>query len=611
MRKPRKGCAGILGTVFNYRNLILCTYYRRQWAIDAIEEERNQRLSENFLTNLTSTNWFHEAILSQNNRDYDVVCPFYKLGCRVTCKRSDIEKHVKSCFFGFESNYNSNSEVLEEDYEVVCPNSVLGCQYIGGKRDLMEHLEVSCEYKGKTKQEEQEERHLMRQAVISYCEEERVRRLTEDKVDVHKNRSLQKSSTLPAQKSVSSTSGENAKQMNEMIEQDPVQQHSDNLNSDQQTLTLHLFMEKQMNHVVTGLHNETVQFWIHWQEQQKERRQREVRLVQDLQLCIRKLWNFATLEPFGSWAIGLPGSRSDIDLVVCFEDDIVLAKVPNSRNNLLKKLAKFLELHAKHLITINKVLLHTRVPLIKASTRLSLPLASSVGGIMEVIVELDISIDGPEHSGLATTSLCQSMLKVLPGLGPATTLIKEYLKYNGLCDSFTGGLASYGVFLLVALLFLRRYHANQLAISSILSDDIDDKDAQSLCPEKLGEGIAKQFSDEKNSLERAGDDNMQRRSRRGGLDKRFSSEFLFVDSSPSPPPRKDGDSSPISHEKSSYNCLYPPECSRSSSDHTPYSFINVKQQKEYGRRVAAKLLLNPVDYDDHVCVYISIDFLHI
>ena len=61
-------------------------------------------------------------------------------------------------------------------------------------------------------------------------------------------------------------------------------------------------------------------------------------------------------------------------------------------------------------------------------------------------ISLDISIDGPEHSGveisffvspfvvtpvslgLATTAVTETMLRELPGIGPVATLLKEYLK---------------------------------------------------------------------------------------------------------------------------------------------------------------------------------------
>lgn len=137
---------------------------RQLWAASAIERERNERMSTQFLANLTSTNWFNETI-STYTRDYDVVCPYYKLGCREVCRKTDIERHMKGCKFAIELATALNKEIVIANYEVVCPNSVLGCPYIGGKQALTKHLDESCEYKGKTRQEEHEERQLLKEFV--------------------------------------------------------------------------------------------------------------------------------------------------------------------------------------------------------------------------------------------------------------------------------------------------------------------------------------------------------------------------------------------------------------------------------------------------------------
>ena len=137
---------------------------RQKWAASAIERERNERVSEQFLANLTSTNWFNETI-STYLRDYDVVCPYYKLGCREVCRKTDIERHMKGCKYAIELASALNKELLVANYEVVCPNSVLGCQYIGHKQALAQHLDHSCEYKGMTRQQEHEARQLLKEFV--------------------------------------------------------------------------------------------------------------------------------------------------------------------------------------------------------------------------------------------------------------------------------------------------------------------------------------------------------------------------------------------------------------------------------------------------------------
>jgi hypothetical protein len=138
---------------------------RQKWAISAIEKERNERISTQFLTNLTATNWFNETISSFNLQNYDVVCPYYKLGCRFVCRKIDIQKHMKSCPFALEVPDRSE-KIIATDYEVVCPNCVLGCTFIGRRKKLHEHLTESCAYKGKSRQEENDERQLLKEIVI-------------------------------------------------------------------------------------------------------------------------------------------------------------------------------------------------------------------------------------------------------------------------------------------------------------------------------------------------------------------------------------------------------------------------------------------------------------
>ena len=137
---------------------------RQKWASSAIERERNERMSTQFLTDLTATNWFNEMITTYA-ADYDVVCPYYKLCCRAICRKTDIEKHMKECKFAVELATALNKEIVVRNYEVVCPNSVLGCPYIGEKQALAKHLDESCEYKGKTRQQENEERQMLKEFV--------------------------------------------------------------------------------------------------------------------------------------------------------------------------------------------------------------------------------------------------------------------------------------------------------------------------------------------------------------------------------------------------------------------------------------------------------------
>jgi hypothetical protein len=139
---------------------------RRRWAINAIEREKHERISAQFLSTVTSTNWFNETITAYHE-DYELVCPYYKLGCRASCRRGNVERHMKKCPFALELCTESVApDPNGAGYEVVCPNSVLGCTFIGSLKMLQPHLLV-CSHLGLTVQQEMEERMLLKQHVSS------------------------------------------------------------------------------------------------------------------------------------------------------------------------------------------------------------------------------------------------------------------------------------------------------------------------------------------------------------------------------------------------------------------------------------------------------------
>ena len=135
---------------------------------------------------------------------------------------------------------------------------------------------------------------------------------------------------------------------------------------------------------------------------------------------------------------------------MCFSDEYQKLLSIRGTAPLLHVLADYLGREAKDIITITNVLIHARVPLIKAE---------SVGAYCDQFgrpIPIDISIDSPLHSGLATTELVCTMMRALPPLGPVAYVLKEYLKLKGLDDSFTGGLNGYGVILLVLIEILQK-----------------------------------------------------------------------------------------------------------------------------------------------------------
>ena len=75
-------------------------------------------------------------------------------------------------------------------------------------------------------------------------------------------------------------------------------------------------------------------------------------------------------------------------------------------------------------IEVVKVLHHARVPIIKA-------VASSDGGSESgdnFRVNMDISVDGPTHTGLATSAFVSYLADHLPNLVPLTMVLKSLLQ---------------------------------------------------------------------------------------------------------------------------------------------------------------------------------------
>ena len=169
-----------------------------------------------------------------------------------------------------------------------------------------------------------------------------------------------------------------------------------------------------------------------------------------------------------------------------------------------------------HICSVDKLILHTRIPVIKATARM---LKENAGtGQREIIsLPIDISIDSPAHryessltfssfytlsmilaclrkgswvnwrlsqinhcnfsqtrhfseivsdfynricplniSGIATTELARTLVDTLPPLGPAVILLKEFLKSKGLNNPYTGGMSTYGILLLALMPLLKK-----------------------------------------------------------------------------------------------------------------------------------------------------------
>ena len=76
-------------------------------------------------------------------------------------------------------------------------------------------------------------------------------------------------------------------------------------------------------------------------------------------------------------------------------------------------------------------------------------------------IRCDISLFQESHNGLQTNRYLQSLTRQLSPLIPLVLVMKEFLSQQGFLTSFTGGLSSYGLVLLVSR-FLQSIVENDL-----------------------------------------------------------------------------------------------------------------------------------------------------
>mmetsp|Transcript_22650 Transcript_22650/g.69639 ORF Transcript_22650/g.69639 Transcript_22650/m.69639 type:complete len:637 (+) Transcript_22650:293-2203(+) len=145
-----------------------------------------------------------------------------------------------------------------------------------------------------------------------------------------------------------------------------------------------------------------------------------------------------TVELFGSCAYGLETPDSDLDLVVRRWNSSDETS-PNA-TWVLHRLASQLKF-ANDPLRVDRVIDRARVPIIRL-------LCDSV--------KVDLSLETPQHTGLAAAALCKTLVTRLPALAPVAVAVKQLLRDNGLNDPFTGGLPSYAV---VLMLFYSRLHS--------------------------------------------------------------------------------------------------------------------------------------------------------
>ncbi|KAJ4951824.1 hypothetical protein NE237_028656 [Protea cynaroides] len=224
---------------------------------------------------------------------------------------------------------------------------------------------------------------------------------------------------------------------------------------------------------------------------------------------LQVLWPRSRTNIFGSYATGLSLPTSDVDLVVCLPpvrnlEPIKEAGILEGRNGIketcLQHAARYLanqewvkndSLKSVENTAIPIIMLVAEVPhdlvaspastsKVQAPKVESTQLATEQGGIIDpdmvgkpsspkcsqmknddVVdvksVRLDISFKSPSHTGLQTTELVRELTEQFPAATPLALVLKQFLADRSLDHSYSGGLSSYCLVLLI-IRFLQHEH---------------------------------------------------------------------------------------------------------------------------------------------------------
>ena len=211
------------------------------------------------------------------------------------------------------------------------------------------------------------------------------------------------------------------------------------------------------------LHDEVCVFSNYVSEVTTMRQPILLRMIELLRACVHQLWSTAEVECYGSFMTGLCLPTSDLDLV--------LKGVNTNQQAALVQLSTVLRKQKEWLQSLNAIST-AKVPVIK--------LQACLEG-EEIVV--DITFDQPQvqshasgtdgsivtstppspsltsqstpaqipsvHTGVASVELIRHYLSVFPSLRPLSLVLKQFLFERGLANTYTGGLNSYCLILMI------------------------------------------------------------------------------------------------------------------------------------------------------------------
>ena len=182
--------------------------------------------------------------------------------------------------------------------------------------------------------------------------------------------------------------------------------------------------------------------------------------------CVLSLWPGCSVNSYGSFMTGLSLPSSDLDLV--------LLNVPLEGKQAMLMLAAMLKAQHSWVVSLNAIDT-ARVPVIKVTARVD-------GQQVVVDITFDQVNDAaaehqtggsfllphyspscppsppPVHSGVASVDLLCHYVAIFPALRPLCLILKQFLYERGLSSTYTGGLNSYCLVLMLVAYLQSRPH---------------------------------------------------------------------------------------------------------------------------------------------------------
>jgi len=176
-----------------------------------------------------------------------------------------------------------------------------------------------------------------------------------------------------------------------------------------------------------GLDQEIEDF-VKWISPTEEERKMRLDVLERIQTVVQLVWPQARVEIIGSIKTELCLPTSDIDLVILGASREAFDVVP------LFQLSLLLEEHGLSWPNGVNVITTAKVPIIKFQDRKS-----------HCFIDIAFQV----NTGIENTKIVQSFLAQYPLLRPLTLVIKYYLKQNNLNDTWSGGIGSYTLVIMI------------------------------------------------------------------------------------------------------------------------------------------------------------------